>query len=77
MEPPATGPVLHPALTVDAVMRRWPETIQVMIRHRIFCVGCPIGIFHTLEDACALHRVDGPAFMADLLAVMATRDDRT
>ena len=69
-EPPPAGPILHPALTVDAVMRRWPETIQVMIRHGIFCAGCPIGIFHTVEEACALHQVDRPAFMADLLVAM-------
>lgn len=70
MEPPATAPALDATMTVDMVMRRWPGTIRVMIRHRILCVGCPFGIFHTLEEASALHRIDRQALMADLMAAM-------
>lgn len=62
--------VLNPDMSVDEIMRRWPATIGVMIRHRMLCIGCPIGIFHTVADAAAAHAKDEVAFSAELLAAM-------
>jgi hybrid cluster-associated redox disulfide protein len=57
-------------MTVDEIMRRWPATIRVMIRHHMLCIGCPIGVFHTVVDACNAHRLDPRTFSADLLEAM-------
>jgi hybrid cluster-associated redox disulfide protein len=65
---------IDPDMTVDEIMRRWPPTIRVMIRHRMLCVGCPIGTFHTVADACAAHGVDEGEFLLALLD--AIRNDR-
>lgn len=56
---------------VDDVMRQWPETIRVFLDHRMRCVGCPIGCFHTVEDACREHGADSAKFLADLRAAVA------
>lgn len=61
---------IDPDMPVDEIMRRWPATIRVMIRHRMLCIGCPIGIFHTVADAAAAHAIDEAAFSAELLAAM-------
>jgi hybrid cluster-associated redox disulfide protein len=61
---------IDPDMSVDEIMRRWPATIRVMIRHRMLCIGCPIGIFHTVADAAAAHAIDEAAFSAELLAAM-------
>ncbi|WP_164783732.1 DUF1858 domain-containing protein [Mesorhizobium sp.] len=61
---------IDPRMTVDEIMRRWPATIRIMIRNKMLCVGCPIGIFHTVSDACAAHRLDEEAFSTELLASM-------
>lgn len=58
---------IDPNLTVDQIMRRWPGTMRVMIRRGVLCIGCPIGIFHTLADVCLAHGIDPDAFMAELL----------
>ena len=58
---------IDPAMTVDEIMRRWPATIRVMIRNRMLCIGCPIGVFHTVADACAAHRIDLESFARQLL----------
>jgi hybrid cluster-associated redox disulfide protein len=57
-------------MTIDEIMRRWPATIRVLIRNRMLCIGCPIGIFHTVADACNAHRIDPQAFSQELLAAM-------
>ena len=61
---------IDPDMSVDEIMRRWPATIRVMIRHRMLCIGCPIGIFHTVADAAEAHAIDEAAFSAELLAAM-------
>ena len=57
---------LTPDMTIDAIMRRWPHTVAVLLKHRMLCVGCPIGPFHTITDACREHEIDEPAFVAEL-----------
>lgn len=66
---------IDPEMTVDEIMRRWPATIKVMIRNRMLCIGCPIGVFHTVADACRAHRIDAESFSQELLEAM--RNDPT
>lgn len=61
---------LDPDMSVDEIMRRWPASIRVMIRHRMLCIGCPIGIFHTVADAAAAHSIDEATISDELLAAM-------
>lgn len=63
---------IDPEMTVDEMMRRWPATIRVMIRNRMLCIGCPIGIFHTVRDAAAAHQLDEGALTVELLEAMQT-----
>ena len=55
--------------TLDEIMVRWPATIEVFVRHRMLCVGCLIGPFHTVADACAAYDLDEAAFWDELAAV--------
>lgn len=64
--------VIDPDMPVDEIMRRWPATVGVMIRHRMLCVGCPIGSFHTVTEACAEHEVEEEAFVRELLAAIGS-----
>ena len=63
--------IINPDMTVDEIMRRWPATIAVMLRHGMLCVGCPIGSFHTVTEACTEHGVDEEAFVGELTGAIA------
>jgi hybrid cluster-associated redox disulfide protein len=65
---------INPSMTVDEIMRRWPATIRVFMRYRMLCIGCPIGVFHTVADACEAHGLDEEAFSHDLLDAMRNDD---
>jgi hybrid cluster-associated redox disulfide protein len=67
----ARKPTVDPDTSVDEIMRRWPMTIRVMIRHRMLCVGCPFGTLHTVADACREHQVPEEDFVQELEAAMA------
>jgi hybrid cluster-associated redox disulfide protein len=57
---------IDPQLLVDDVMRRWLQTVAVFIRRRMKCVGCPFGVFHTIEQACEEHSIELAEFAAAL-----------
>ena len=63
---------LNPEITTDELMRQWPQTIPILIRHGMLCVGCPIAGFHTLTEACVQHGVDFPGFIAALEKAIAS-----
>lgn len=42
-------------LVVREIMERWPGSVAVFIDYGMHCIGCPIGIFHTLADAAEEH----------------------
>ena len=57
----------HADMLIDDVMRTWPRTIRVLMRRRMLCIGCPIGVFHTVADACRAHAVDQEDFLGELV----------
>jgi hybrid cluster-associated redox disulfide protein len=42
-------------MSVKEIMDRWPSTVPLFIRNGLKCPGCPIGPFHTLDDAAREH----------------------
>jgi len=63
LTPPAS---LDPNLSMDEIVRRWPAKIWVLLRHNVFCIGCPLAVFHTVADACIEHCLSEEAFVAEL-----------
>ncbi|MFY0679610.1 MAG: DUF1858 domain-containing protein [Thalassovita sp.] len=53
-------------LLLDDVMKRWPATIQVFLRHNMLCVGCLVNPFHTIADACMEYGLDEQLFLSEL-----------
>jgi len=60
-------------MTMDEIMRRWPQTIRVMIRNGMLCVGCPIAPFHTVSDAAREHELDEASLRAALEAAISPK----
>ena len=58
------------AMTVDAIMRRWPATIRVFLDFKMRCVGCPIAGFHSLKEACRDHHLTSEQVLAALKAAV-------
>lgn len=57
----------NPDTSISDIVARYPDTIPVFIRHRMLCVGCLVGPFHTVADACAEYGLDEKAFLAELV----------
>jgi hybrid cluster-associated redox disulfide protein len=53
-------------LTLDELMRRWPGTISVFVRHRMACVGCMMAPFMTVADAAREYGLDAASLGREL-----------
>jgi hybrid cluster-associated redox disulfide protein len=62
--------MFDPDLSMDEIMRRWPATIPVIMKQRMLCIGCPIGPFHTVSEACRAHGLDEAAVTARMRAAI-------
>lgn len=62
----ARGTTVAVDASVDDIMTAFPSTIAVFLRHRMSCVGCLMGPFHTVADAAAEYDLDPDALLAEL-----------
>ncbi len=56
----------HDDMTMDEIMRLWPQTMRTILDHGLLCVGCPIASFHTVDDAVREHGLADEGFRASL-----------
>ena len=43
--------------TIADLLVMYPAAAQVLVRHRMHCVGCAIAPFETIADACGIYGV--------------------
>jgi hybrid cluster-associated redox disulfide protein len=61
----ASGPITADTLLTDMI-EQYPETIQVCLQQRLYCLGCVISPFHTVADSAREHGVELQALLGDL-----------
>jgi hybrid cluster-associated redox disulfide protein len=59
-----------PDLPIADITRRWPETVSVFIAHGMLCIGCVVGPFHSIDDACAEYGIDTDRLLIELRAAI-------
>ena len=60
-------------MTVDEVVRRFPETTPVFSRHGVACVGCSAAREDSIEQSAAVHGLDPDQLVAELNAALTPR----
>ncbi len=59
-------PDIDPDLPIGEIMRRWPQTIPVLMRNNLQCIGCLLASFHTIADVSLEHGVDEEMLVCEL-----------
>ena len=49
--------ILDSKMTVSELLRVYPSAMDVFIKRKMLCVGCPTESFHTLEDAASINGI--------------------
>ena len=61
-------------ITLEQMMTEWPQTVAVLMRYRMLCVGCPISGFHTPVDAAREHETELDSLEESLIEAIRHRD---
>lgn len=59
-------------MTIEEIVRRYPETIPVFKRFGLDCMDCQIAAYEAVEHGAGVHRVDIEALLARLNAVISS-----
>jgi hybrid cluster-associated redox disulfide protein len=57
---------IESTMSAEDLMKKWPATIEVFVRHRMACVGCPASAFHSIAECCKEYRLSLPNFMIEI-----------
>jgi hybrid cluster-associated redox disulfide protein len=49
--------ILDSKMTVSDLLRVHPSVMDVFIKRKMLCVGCPTESFHTLEDVAHIYGI--------------------
>lgn len=60
-----TGPI-RADMTVDAIIRRYPQTAPVLLKRTMNCPACHISRFHDIRTACEKFGLDVETVISEL-----------
>jgi hybrid cluster-associated redox disulfide protein len=60
-------------MTIEDVVQRFPETIQVFSRYGVGCLGCSAAQYDSIGQGAAIHGLDAAQLVQELNACIAAR----
>jgi hybrid cluster-associated redox disulfide protein len=60
-------------MTIEEVVQRFPETVQVFSRYGVGCLGCSAAQLDNIEQGALLHGLDTEQLVQELNACIAAR----
>ena len=58
--------VITADMPIGDVVRQYPRTINVFLRHGLMCVGCAVARFENIRQGAQAHGIDVDALIEDL-----------
>lgn len=57
-------------MPIGDVVQKYPETIEVFLKHGLMCFGCAIARFENVEQGAMAHGISVDSLMTDLNAAV-------
>jgi hybrid cluster-associated redox disulfide protein len=57
-------------MTIGEVVRKYPQTVEVFLRHGLMCFGCAVAQFENVEQGAIAHGINVEALIKDLNTVV-------
>jgi hybrid cluster-associated redox disulfide protein len=57
---------INKEMTIGELIRKYPDTAEVLFSYGMGCIGCPSAQSETIEQAVAVHGIDIESLMAEL-----------
>lgn len=52
-------------MTLGEVVQSFPQTVEVMMKYGLHCIGCHVAAWETLEQGATAHGITGKKFEND------------
>lgn len=62
-------------MTMSQILMKYPETIDIFLKHGLTCVGCPMASQESLEVGANAHGIDADALLKDLNDFLDKKED--
>jgi hybrid cluster-associated redox disulfide protein len=62
-------------MPIGEVVQKYPQTVEVFLRHGLMCFGCAIARFENLEQGAMAHGIDVETLVKDLNAAVSQAGD--
>lgn len=62
-------------MTIEQLLRRWPETAVIFHQHHMACPGCAVASFYTLIDAANVYGLPPEELIAEIQNAITAIDD--
>lgn len=62
-------------MPIGDVVQKYPQTVEVFLRHGLMCFGCAIARFENLAQGAAAHGINVEILVRDLNAAVAADGD--
>lgn len=53
-------------MAIGEVVQKYPQTIEVFLRHGLFCLGCAAAHFEDIEQGATAHGIEVDPLISDL-----------
>ena len=60
-------------MPIGDVIKKYPNTIGIFLRHGLMCVGCAVARFENIREGAQAHGIDVDALIQDLNKAVADR----
>jgi hybrid cluster-associated redox disulfide protein len=57
-------------MPIGEVVQKYPQTVEVFLKHGLMCFGCAIARFENVEQGAMAHGIDVDSLMNDLNAAV-------
>ena len=61
---------INKEMSIAEVVQKYPQTVEVFLRHGLMCFGCAIARCENIEQGAVAHGIDVPALVTDLNAAV-------
>ena len=58
--------VITAEMAIGDVIRKYPDTIHIFLKHGLGCVGCAVAHFENIRQGAMAHGIDVDLLMKDL-----------
>ena len=62
-------------MTITDIVSKFPETVEIFMKHGLHCVGCAAARFENLEQGANVHGIDVDVLVKDLNGAITTKNE--